>query len=114
MSTRYGRRAADGTLEYHDSKETLIAAERRESSESRAGFFGLIGLLLGGVLTYVAILKLGVMDWPKWLRLSCIVLGAGVGAFTLSKLADLIWSVIQFLIGIAVLYGIGSILWNAL
>src|SRR5450830_60851 len=34
---RYGRRAADGTPEYHDSKKSLIEAKRRESHEARAG-----------------------------------------------------------------------------
>jgi hypothetical protein len=54
MGTRFGRRAADGTSEYHDSKESLVAAERRDNSDARAGLFGLIGLLVGGVLTYVS------------------------------------------------------------
>ena len=57
MATRYGRRAADGTFEYHDSRESMIVAEGRENSDARAGLFGLIGLLVGGVLTYVALLK---------------------------------------------------------
>jgi hypothetical protein len=39
MGTRYGRRAADGITEYHDDKDSLIAAERRENSEVRAGLF---------------------------------------------------------------------------
>jgi hypothetical protein len=52
LSTRFGRRAADGTFEYHGSKESLIASQRREASETRSGLFGLIGLLVGGVLTY--------------------------------------------------------------
>ena len=46
MGTRFGRRAADGTYEYHDSKESLVAAERRDSSDARSGLFGLIGLLV--------------------------------------------------------------------
>ena len=50
MATRFGRRAADGTFEYHDSRESMIAAEGRENSDARAGLFGLIGLLVGGVL----------------------------------------------------------------
>ena len=63
MATRYGRRAADGTIEYHDTKEALVAAEGRENSEARAGLFGLIGLLVGGVLTYIVLIKVGT-DWP--------------------------------------------------
>ena len=51
MATRFGRRAADGTFEYHDSRESMIVAEGRENNDARAGLFGLIGLLVGGVLT---------------------------------------------------------------
>ena len=57
MATRFGRRAADGTFEYHDSRESMIAAEGRENSDARAGLFGLIGLLVGGVLTYVGVVS---------------------------------------------------------
>lgn len=45
MGTRFGRRAADGTFEYHDSRESLVAAKRSENSDARAGLFGFIGLL---------------------------------------------------------------------
>lgn len=34
MGTRIGRRSADGTFEYHDNKESLIAAERSENSDA--------------------------------------------------------------------------------
>ena len=45
MATRFGRRAADGTFEYRDSRESMIAAEGRENSDARAGLFGLIGVV---------------------------------------------------------------------
>ena len=114
MGTRYGRRAADGITEYHDDKDSLIAAERRENSEVRAGLFGLIGLLIGGVLAYVAFLKLGGMGLPKWMRFAGVTAGAGMGALTLAKLADLIWNVILTIIAAAVVYGIGAAIWKAL
>lgn len=113
MGTRFGRRAADGTYEYHDSKESLVAAERRENSETRGGLFGLIGVLIGGVFTYVALLKFGGTEWPKWLRFSLIIAGAGVAGFMLAKFADLIWNIILTLLLIAVIYGVGSAIWRA-
>lgn len=113
MGTRFGRRAADGTFEYHESKESLVAAERRDNSDARAGLFGLIGLLVGGVLTYVALLKVG-MEWPKWLRFGLVIAGGGGLAYVLAKFADLIWSIILSLLLLAVLWGVGSWLWKVI
>ncbi|MDF1486609.1 hypothetical protein PY257_15730 [Ramlibacter sp. H39-3-26] len=112
MATRFGRRAADGSFEYHDSKESLAASELRENSDARAGLFGLIGLLVGGVLTYVVLLKIG-MDWPKWLRFGLVIAGGGTLAYVLAKFADLIWNIILTIVLLAVLWGIGSMIWKA-
>ena len=101
MGTRFGRRAADGTYEYHDS------------SDARAGLFGLIGLLVGGVLTYIVLIKVGT-DWPKWLRFGLVIAGAGGLAYILAKFADLIWNIILSLVLLAVLWGLGSWLWKAM
>ena len=111
MATRYGRRAADGTIEYHDTKEALVAAEGRENSDARAGLFGLIGLLVGGVLTYVVLLKYG-GSWPKWLRFGLVITGGGSLAYVLAKFADIIWQIIMTLILLAVVWGIGSWIWD--
>ena len=112
MGTRFGRRTADGTFEYHDSHESLLAAKRSENSDARAGLFGFIGLLIGGVLTYIALLKLGT-DWPKWLRFGLAIAGGGGLAYVLAKFADLIWNILLTLVLLAVLWGIGSWLWKA-
>jgi len=45
------RRATDGLLGYHDKKAALVAAKRSQNSDVRAGWFGFIDLLVGGVLT---------------------------------------------------------------
>ncbi len=112
MGTRYGRHAADGTTEYHDSKESLIQSERRENREARAGLFGFLGLLIGGVLAYVAFHKLGGMALPKWIRFAGVILGAGLGAYALAKLSNLIWNLILIAILVAVVFGIGSLIWR--
>src|ERR1041384_8081495 len=96
MGTRFGRRAADGTYEYHDSRESLDEAERAERAvldeESNAGFaflFGVIGLLVGGVLTRAALLKYGI-DWPKEVRFGLVIAGAGVLAYLLAKFGKIL------------------------
>ena len=40
----------------------------------------MIGLLVGGVLTYVVLLKYG-MEWPKWLRFGLVIAGGGTLAY---------------------------------
>src|SRR6218665_1069959 len=112
MGTRFGRRAADGTFEYQDNKESLDAAGRRDSSDARSGLFGLIGLLVGGVLTHIVLIKAGT-EWPKGLRLGLVIAGAGGLAYILAKFADLIWNIILSLVLLAVLWGIGSWIWKA-
>jgi cation transport ATPase len=111
MSTRFGRRTADSTFEYHDSKESLDTARRREHSETRASLFGFIGLVAGGLVAYFALLKIGA-DLPKWLRFSLVLASAGVLAFVLAKWADLIWNIVLSMLLLAVLWGIGSWIWR--
>ena len=113
MSRRFGRRMADGSYEYYDSKEALIDAADRESSRARAKMFGLAGLFAGGVLTHVLLLKSGV-DWPKWLRFSLVIAGSGTLSYVLTILADLIWSIIMIVWLVVVVLGVGALIWKAI
>jgi hypothetical protein len=111
MGMRFGRRAADGSYEYHDSKASLVEAERREASETRRGVFVLIGLVVGGFLTYALLKELGGLDWPKWLRMLLVLSGAGLAAFVLAILADVIWALLVLCMQAALMYCIGRLLW---
>lgn len=42
-----------------------------------------------------------------------MVVGASGSAYVLAKLADLIWNIIVTLVLLGVLYGIGSLIWQA-
>lgn len=118
MATRYGRRAADGTFEYHDSKESLQEAVEREERESNekfredlAGLFGLIGLIAGGWIAYSMLGKFGA-EWPKWLRFALVIAGGGTLAYVLAKLTGIICNTIKFCISLAILSGMGLLLWS--
>jgi hypothetical protein len=113
MAVRYSRRTSDGTLEYHDSRESLHVAQEQESQESTRILFGLLGLIVGGVLSYVAMLEVGA-EWPKWMRFTLVVLGAICGATLLAKLALILSFVVRFFISAAFLTGIGWLIWLAL
>lgn len=112
MATRYGRRTASGIFEYHDTAESLNQAVRRENGAARAGLFGLAGLLIGGVLSFVLVTKFG--DLPKWLRFGAVIMGAGIGAYVLAKLSDLLWNLIVIAMFVTLVGSIGSCIWRAL
>jgi hypothetical protein len=111
MGIRFGRRMANGTTEYHDSRESLAAAIQRDERASRASFFGLLGLLAGGVLTYIVLIKTG-MHWPKWLRFALVIAGSGGASWVLHKFADLIWNVFVILAALAAACAVGALLWR--
>lgn len=112
MGTRYGRRSAGGGYEYHDSKESLLAAANEEARHSRAAFFGFIGLIAGGFLGYLCIQHAGGIDWPKPLRFAAVIAG-GVGmAGLMAWLADAIWYTIVAVLMLAALWLIGSFVWD--
>lgn len=111
MSTRFGRRTATGNFEYHDSKESLMAAQRKENRQARAVLFGLAGLVIGGMLTYFMLQRFG-MEWPKWLRFALVLAGSGILAYVLVRFAELLWKFVLCLIVIGVVWVIGTVIWR--
>ncbi len=112
MATRFSRRTSQGNWEHHDDAASRDAAVQRENRSDRSSLFGLLGLLIFGVITWLVVMKHGA-DWPKWLRFGTVLAGAGVGAFVLSRLAELIWKLIVLAFGLALLYGIVALIWKA-
>lgn len=112
MGTRYGRRAADGTFEYHDTKEELFSAEAKEDSDFLSAVFGFIGLLIGGAITYGLLAKYGGDTWPKAARFGLILLGAGGMAYLLAKFSDFLMSLIGLSIFGGIVWGIGALIWK--
>lgn len=114
MATRYGRRASDGTFEYHSDRGSLVAAVERERSKERAFLFGLVGLFIGGFIAYGFVRTHGVQTWSKWGKFVCIMGSAGLGAYVFAKLADLIWNLILVALLVGIVVGIGAIIWRSL
>ncbi|WP_227817567.1 hypothetical protein [Nitrogeniibacter aestuarii] len=113
MAVRYSRRANDGTTEYHDSRESLYAAQQREALASKRHFYWFVGLIVGGALSYVASLKFGA-EWPKWGRFLLVILGAGATGKLLAMLTPVLSFMIRLSVSAAFLIGIGWLIWLAL
>ena len=112
MGTRYGRRARDGTTEYYDSKDALVAAAEREEAARMANFFTAIGLLAGGVAAYYLLHRTGAAMWPKPGRVF-VVVGSAVGSALLLRTVGryLIMLVVMLLL-VGLLLTIGRWLWQ--
>jgi hypothetical protein len=113
MAIRYSRRAADGTVEYHDSKESVIEAQERESSAAHAAFFGLLGAIAGAVLSYVLLHRYGA-ELPKLVRCVLFLAGAAGMAWVLARLADIILALIGLAFWGFVLVLLGSLVWQVI
>lgn len=112
MGTRFGRRLADGTTEYFDSRQQLDAAVEQERKEGEKALFGFLGVVVGGVGTYALIGSAGADQWPKLLRFLAVLSGAGVTSYVLMKLSSALMAIFSFLLGSAVLVGIGALIWH--
>ena len=112
MAKRFGYRIDDDTVEYFDNRQDLENAKQQTRSGLCAFLFGVLGLLIGGFLAYLFLLKNG-LEWHKWLRFGLVLGSAGGMAWLLAKLADFIVALILLAIAGAVIYGIGSVIWKA-
>ena len=89
MAKRFGRRALNGTMEYYDNRDECLAAQRRELADIRMVFFGIIGLIAGGILTY-ALLRWMHVD-ARLIRFGTIIVGAWLGCILGASLSALLW-----------------------
>ena len=110
MARRFSRRRVDGLVEYSASLDELEASAAREDQALR-GPFRLIGLLLGAAGAY-GLVKLCGADWPKLLRFIAVLIGACSVAFVFARLAVALRTMLSIAIAVAVLGGIGYLVWK--
>ncbi|MGJ7509761.1 hypothetical protein [Variovorax sp. GT1P44] len=54
------------------------------------------------------------MEWPKWLRFGLVLAGATIACCALAKFADLICNIIGAVVLMAIVYGIGALIWKVI
>ena len=113
MGRRYSRRRGDGIVEYSESLEDLANSAVREREEGLRATFGLVGFLLGAILTY-GLLKEYTSAWPKAVRFIALLVGASSSAFVFARLAVALRMMLSIAITASILGGLGYLLWRLL
>jgi hypothetical protein len=102
---RYGRRRLNGMMEYSDNYEELMASHRREGAELQAIVFGIIGLIVGGVLAYLLMRQMQVDS--RLIRWASVIVGAVITKTVFYAHAPLLWKIIKWTIILTAVAAIG-------
>jgi hypothetical protein len=113
MSNRYGRRRFDGIFEYSDSLEDIELSAIREDEAFLRERLALIGFVVGAIMMYWLIGR-HVPEWPKVSRFISIFAGAGLTSFVCASNAVLLRQLFEISFTLAILGGIGCLLWQVL
>lgn len=110
MAKRFGRRTYfGGVMEYCDTVEELLAAQKIENARIRDFYFGVIGLMAGGLLAYV------LMQWmhidSKIVRFVSVVVGIWLGRILGASLSVLWWTILKWTLSVTAIILIGVFIW---
>jgi hypothetical protein len=108
MGKRYGRRAINGLTEYYDSKEECLAARRRDDEIVRNVFFGIIGAIAGGILTYMLLRYLHVDS--RLIRFVAVIVGTWFCGIVSAALSDLLAQIVKLILIASVLCAVGFVI----
>lgn len=111
MAKRFGRHAMNGTMEYYDTYEELRAAQQREYARFRTVCFGIIGLIVGGMLAYVLLQWMQVDS--KLVRFAGVIVSVWFCGVFGASLSALLWTILKWALSLAVIVGIGLLIWVA-
>ena len=109
MAKRFGRHALNGTMEYYDTYEELCAAQQRDHAHILTLFFGILGLIAGGMLACTLL---------QWVHIdSMIVRFVGViattwfGGVLAASLSALLWRILKWALGLTVIIIVGLLIY---
>jgi len=120
MATRYSKRQIDGSVEHYDSREEM---EARNPSTSGSEIFEIIATSFNPFLAIVGFIIVGIAalwfassigSWPTWLRFIGVLCAAVIGGYVFGKLGNALLMLAIALIGIGIVYVIGTFVWQAL
>ncbi|HEY8101642.1 MAG TPA: hypothetical protein VIF82_12895 [Burkholderiaceae bacterium] len=109
MAKRFGRHALNGTMEYFDTYEELLAAQRRDIARIHNVCFGVIGLLAGGLLAYALLQRLSID--AKFVRFVGVVFGIWLGGILGAGLSALWWRIVKWALAVSAILLVGLFIW---
>ena len=109
MAKRFGRRALNGTMEYYDSRDECLAAQRHELADIRMVFFGIVGTIAGGILTYMLLRQMPVDS--RIIRFIAVIVGAWFCGIVGAALSDLLWIILKLTLILTTLVVISLLMW---
>jgi len=101
MAKRFGRRALNGTMEYYDSRDECLAAQRHELADIRMVFFG--------ILTYMLLRQMPVDS--RIIRFIAVIVGAWFCGIVGAALSDLLWIILKWTLILTTLVVISLLMW---
>ncbi len=109
MAKRFRRRALNGTMEYYDSYDELIAAQRGDIAYVQTVLFRILGLIAGGILAY-SLLRWMHVD-SRLIRFGACIAGAWLGGILGASLSALLWNILKWALLLTVVTVIGFLIW---
>lgn len=108
MAKRFGRRALNGTMEYYDSRDECLAAQRRELASIRMVFFGIIGAIASGIFIYMLLRQMHVDS--RIIRFITVIVCAWFCGTVSAVLSDLLWIIVKWALILMVISATGLVI----
>jgi len=105
MGKRYGRRRSNGMMEYSNSYEELVQSSKQENAALLAGFFGIVGLIAGGIAAYLLMQRLHIDS--RILRFLGVIIGCWLGCLLGAGLSPLWGKILKWTIILTVIAALG-------
>jgi hypothetical protein len=101
MTKRYGRRRIGGMMEYSNSYEELLQSQKRESAMIRDVFYGIVGLITGGIVAYLLMQRLHIDS--RIFRFIGVIAGCWGGCILGAALSPILAKIVKWTIILSVI-----------
>jgi len=108
MARRFRRKALNGSMEYYDTYDELLAAQRKDIACLQAVLFGVTGLIAGAILGYFLLRWMHVDS--RLIRFAAVIVGAWLGGGLGASLSSLLWMILKWTLILTAITAIGLLI----